>query len=802
MAMRSGSGEPVQFPAEDIVQLRTVVIKIQLKERREITERGSRIDLRVLRNGKAELFEQCGDGNFLKDRLAAAMRKSERKRIRRININGAVNIRFIYRTEEPLLICRALGVKIFLRVFRDRTRKISFVKLLRCAPGNAECDLDRPNRRGRIPGKRFTVRHGTPLLRLFKHEKRRRGAFGRSNDHVCRERADARERGEPGLRRLREEKLAGRIEERRKEVRKLAAGECQFDHERDLLADMADRMCNGMSVDRDAFHALVHKDRIHVSHVQTLPRLGPAARKDLRRRTGEPIFHFSNRDRLPCAVSAPLEIQRDRQSCRERITGKYDEPAAGIEKEEEEEEESPEPPRGRRRAPAVRRSAVIKPRIVPKESEDADDEEEEEGVMEEAVSAREEEEQSFIREEDRFFKKRKLPPPGAGDEEEEEAPERGSRKWVGWVAALVVVVIAVLAAVTVVFGSAKIEIVFKQTPWNYSGNFVADKAVSTINAATDVMPAQVFTLPKNVTQLFPATGKDNVSLKAQGTITIYNAYSSAPQPLVATTRFVTPDGKIFRLVSKVVVPGASIVNGKIVPSSTTATVAADQAGSDYNIGPTPKLTIPGFQGTAKYDAFSGALLSGTSGGFVGVKAVPTASDIASAKQKVTDILSSELQNGLSGGYTSNFKILSGATNMQIVKLTVNTSTDQNGQFSVYGEGVLTAIGFDENAFKAFLLSLAQSTEPSSTFSGLTLNYTNVVPDFANGKLSFSVAAQGSLEPALSTPDFLASISGKSITDAKSAIAALPQLQDGSISVWPAWLWQIPGNAKRIQLTVK
>ena len=472
------------------------------------------------------------------------------------------------------------------------------------------------------------------------------------------------------------------------------------------------------------------------------------------------------------------------------------------EKEEEEEEESPEPPRGRRRAPAVRRSAVIKPRIVPKESEDADEEEEEEGVMEEAVSAREEEEQSFIREEDRFFKKRKLPPPGAGDEEEEEAPERGSRKWVGWVAALVVVVIAVLAAVTVVFGSAKIEIVFKQTPWNYSGNFVADKAVSTINAATDVMPAQVFTLPKNVTQLFPATGKDNVSLKAQGTITIYNAYSSAPQPLVATTRFVTPDGKIFRLVSKVVVPGASIVNGKIVPSSTTATVAADQAGSDYNIGPTPKLTIPGFQGTAKYDAFSGALLSGTSGGFVGVKAVPTASDIASAKQKVTDILSSELQNGLSGGYTSNFKILSGATNMQIVKLTVNTSTDQNGQFSVYGEGVLTAIGFDENAFKAFLLSLAQSTEPTSTFSGLTLNYTNVVPDFANGKLSFSVAAQGSLEPALSTPDFLASISGKSIADAKSAIAALPQLQDGSISVWPAWLWQIPGNAKRIQLTVK
>lgn len=151
--------------------------------------------------------------------------------------------------------------------------------------------------------------------------------------------------------------------------------------------------------------------------------------------------------------------------------------------------------------------------------------------------------------------------------------------------------------------------------------------------------------------------------------------------------------------------------------------------------------------------------------------------------------------------TSNFKILSGATNIQIVKLTVNTSTDQNGDFSVYGDGVLSAIGFDETAFKTFLLSLAQSTEPSSTFSDLTLNYTNVVPDFIHGKLSFSVNGQGSLEPAFGAGDFLASIAGKPIADAKNAIASLPQLQDGTISVWPAWLWQIPANTKKIQLSV-
>jgi hypothetical protein len=471
---------------------------------------------------------------------------------------------------------------------------------------------------------------------------------------------------------------------------------------------------------------------------------------------------------------------------------------------DEREEEEPASRGGNRRAstPRVRGGVSLK---VPDERAGDDDDAEDQGEKKATRNVyradREQEEASFLREEDRFFKKRN-PPPVTDRDDQDTALDRGIRgTWIAWGVVALAVVIGALYGVSVVFGSAKINITFKKMPYSYSGNFIADKSVSAINAATGVIPAQIFSLPKNVTQLFPATGQSNVSVKAQGTVTIYNAYSSSPQPLVATTRFVTPDGKIFRLVSKVVVPGASVKNGTIVPSSINAQVIADQAGASYNIGPTPKLTIPGFQGTPKYNGFYGALTGGTSGGFVGVKAVPTAADIAAAKQKVTDILTSSLQNGLSGGYTSNFKILNGATNIQITNLTVNTSTDQNGQFSVYGEGVLSAIGFDESAFKAFLLSVAQSQEASSTFSDLTLNYTNVVPDFVNGKMTFSVSAQGDLEPAFSPSDFAARIEGASVATAKSDIAALPELQSGTISLWPSWLWKIPTNTKKIQISV-
>jgi hypothetical protein len=464
-----------------------------------------------------------------------------------------------------------------------------------------------------------------------------------------------------------------------------------------------------------------------------------------------------------------------------------------------EEEKESEPVRGKKRSAAAEKTAMPARKL----SVEAENDEEGEVEVEEVGEGAAQEEESFFKEENRFFKKRQIPEGHniEAEDEEEAGPRIMTGKRIGWTIAALVVLVAALYGITVTFGSAKIDITFKKTPFGYNGAFTADKAASQINASQNVIPAQVFSVPKNITQQFPASGEQNVSLKAQGTITIYNAYSSSQQSLVATTRFVTPSGAIFRLVNSVIVPGAAVTNGQIVPSSITAPVVADQAGPAYNVSSTPKLTIPGFEGTPKYTAFYGALTSGTSGGFVGEKAVPTASDIATAKQKVTDTLTSDLQNSLTGSYTNNFKILPGATAIQITKMAVNTSTDATGKFSVFGEGTLSAIGFDETAFKGFLLSLAQPTEASSTFSDLTITYATATPDFTNGKLSFSVGVQGSLEPIFSADNFSGTIAGEKIGDAKTAISSLSQLQEGTISVWPAWLWQIPANTKKIQVTV-
>jgi hypothetical protein len=410
--------------------------------------------------------------------------------------------------------------------------------------------------------------------------------------------------------------------------------------------------------------------------------------------------------------------------------------------------------------------------------------------------------ETFEEEEGRFFKKRSAPEMGEENEEEEE-PRRGvSHKlvWGGIIA--VVIVFAALGIITWSFGHVNIAIDFQKTPWNYEGSVVAGKSIatSTANGAVISIHAAVFSLPKNTTQLFPASGNANVSIKAQGTITIYNAYSSAKQDLVASTRFVTPDGKLFRLVNNVTVPGAQVTNGQIVPSSIDAPAVADQAGTSYNVGPVDKLTIPGFQGSPKYNAFYGQLKSGTSGGFVGKRAVPTTADIASAKTKVTAVLQANLTSDLTTRYPDNFKILDGATSAQVTKLTANTSTDASGNFSVFGEASLQAIGFDESVLKAFLLSLASEGRPDFVWNSFTQNYSGVHADFAKGTVSFSLSALGTLTRAFDENAFKASIAGKSIGDARTAIAAIPGLTDGKISAWPVWLWSIPSNPNKVQIT--
>ncbi|TXH04271.1 MAG: hypothetical protein E6R05_02835 [Candidatus Moraniibacteriota bacterium] len=158
---------------------------------------------------------------------------------------------------------------------------------------------------------------------------------------------------------------------------------------------------------------------------------------------------------------------------------------------------------------------------------------------------------------------------------------------------------------------------------------------------TDSIPVRMLSLEKTVRVSEIATSETSgtEATKARGRIRISNTFSSTPQPLVATTRFETKEGKVYRLVDSLVVPGTKEQDGKSLPGVVEAVVVADQSGADYNLG-SATFTIPGFKGSAKYEKFSAeivqAFTGGSAPGGTTGKKVVGQTDIEKARKKALD----------------------------------------------------------------------------------------------------------------------------------------------------------------------
>ena len=142
-------------------------------------------------------------------------------------------------------------------------------------------------------------------------------------------------------------------------------------------------------------------------------------------------------------------------------------------------------------------------------------------------------------------------------------------------------------------GNAKIDIMPKKQSLDIQLRVSASDKFSFVDAGLNKIPGQLFNVEKNATQTFLTTGEKDVAQKARGKITVFNEYGTTPQVLVATTRFQTPDGLIFRTLKGITVPGTKVENGKIIPGSISVEVIADKPGQSYNIQ-AGKFSIPAF----------------------------------------------------------------------------------------------------------------------------------------------------------------------------------------------------------------
>ncbi len=362
---------------------------------------------------------------------------------------------------------------------------------------------------------------------------------------------------------------------------------------------------------------------------------------------------------------------------------------------------------------------------------------------------------------------------------------------------------AVFGAITIL-PKVDLKLVSKKTEWSYNDSVITQLSVKA-DYKIATIPNQKSTSSKNLDMKFPATGKKQVSEKATGKITVYNSYSSSAQTLVKDTRFLSPDGKIFKLAKQIIVPGAEISEGKIIPSSIGADVIAEKAGEEYNIGPVKLFQIPGFKGTPKYAAFYAESKSDMTGGFIGELSYPTDSDIAAAKKKIKETLESSLKTELYSKISSDFKIIEGSSSFTILKEDIKKDVDKDGNFSIFSEAQLTIISFKESDLIDIFSQRAEAEIGESyAIKNYDLSYGIARMDVVSGRLSFPVTFKAVLSYKIDIEKIKSEIAGMQDIKLRETIFSLPGIDMESqniVSFWPFWVKTVPKNLNKINIVV-
>lgn len=375
-----------------------------------------------------------------------------------------------------------------------------------------------------------------------------------------------------------------------------------------------------------------------------------------------------------------------------------------------------------------------------------------------------------------------------------------------------VFILALLAVAYLFLPKAEIKILAKTKVLSGDFQVKGDAAVNQADPANSAIPVKVVTVSSEVTGNFSATGnKSASSQKAGGTITIYNEYSNSPQPLVATTRFQTSDGKIFRLVRGAVVPGTSNISGETKPGAIEAEVKADQPGDAYNIDPTT-FTIPGFQGNGndKFAKIYAKSFKAMTGGKTSadVVATVTLTDTSNAKNSLAADIAKGAKQKLSEAAGAGAVILDDALNLGNVTYSFSNSEGEAvANFSGTAKASASALVFGQSDLSQTVINQLGKGASDVPLSAITpetlqLEFGKADADFTKNTLLIRVHASEKVANSIDLENLKKGILGKNEDDFKAYLKAYPQIESAEINYWPSFLGgKIPAYASRVTITL-
>lgn len=377
-----------------------------------------------------------------------------------------------------------------------------------------------------------------------------------------------------------------------------------------------------------------------------------------------------------------------------------------------------------------------------------------------------------------------------------------------WRRAGVAAGITAAAALTLLLSTVFARLTIAVTPRVEEASLVRvgvflDAAAAQALPSRKTAPAEVLRFSRAVAREFRATGQARVEERARGIALIYNAFSSSPQPLVAGTRFTTDTGGVYRIRKPVMIPGAKIELGSIVPQAVEAELVADTAGDAANASGSVSLKIPGFQASPRYQGFYATAAQGFSGGFVGDTAVVTKEDRARAEEDVSKAAFGELETEMARPLPAGLRTLKGLREIEMVKLSAPGAGARAaaGTFSASAEARGAVIAFREEDIQTLLISFALAERAGREYveGSARLSYDARGADFEKGKAEVIVSGELKTKAKIPDQELALLAAGRKEGSIAEIFKARPEIASFRISLFPPWRATAPGDPSRIRI---
>lgn len=297
----------------------------------------------------------------------------------------------------------------------------------------------------------------------------------------------------------------------------------------------------------------------------------------------------------------------------------------------------------------------------------------------------------------------------------------------------------------------------------------------------------------------------NIETKAKGQVIIYNNNSTSTQTLVKNTSLEGSNGKIYKLASKVVVPGMTKAGGV---GKIEATVYASVAGEEYNSTPLDfKIQI--FKGTTKYTKFyarsKGDITGGLLGKYYQISDEDKVSTVSELKGSLTNKLSQKIINQIPPG----FILFKDAVFLNTNEDNLNTSsaTSADGMVNLTLKGTLYGFLFNEKKLtKKIAENVVDKYDGSDVhipnIKDLTFALSNKDISFSDvKKIDFTLSGVSKIVWDVDTAKLTASVLGKDKTEFPSILAEYKNLDSANLKVSPPWKMSLPDKTKNINIIV-